>query len=389
MKSMKCFLMVLLVISQLSLFPLSSMAEEKVETDSSVTEEEKYEQVLETEIGEVVVSATELQVGETVRIAVKPKNELVTNISGSLQLQKEAHPYAQARLLSFMFDEQTGSWIASYTVSPYDLGGSWYIHMTSFSGEEKLTEEKLQLMKINNEEPTLDKEPPALEELLILDQEETVHVTKGDTLTVEAKVTDVASDVQEVHTYIEGEQGHVSFPLQLSENLHWIGTYKITEALQPGTYEIFIEMRDTAGNGTVVFTRYKLIIEQDEETGEETGEDATVLEPIDEQEEIKEESEEEKVIITIIESEKVQQDEPVVVQKEERVEKQEQQNQIEAKAKQEISEKSNVDAGMQKEEQKAKEQKEEASIFNPSYLFSIIAGLSLLFAALKHNKSWE
>lgn len=380
MRSVKCFLMGLLIISQLSVFPVPSTAEEPVEIHTSTTEEKENEQVFETEIGEVTVSANKFQVGEIVQIAVKPKDELVTNIDGALQLSKEEQPYGQKRLLSFIFDEQSESWIASYTVSPYDLGGNWYIYVNSFSNEEKLQEEKINLITIINEQPTLDKEPPALEQLLILNEEDIVSVIKGDSFTVEAKVTDSVSSVQEVHMYIEGEEGHVVFPLQNIGNSSWTSTYEITEALQPGTYKLFVEMKDGAGNGTIVSTRYTLIVEQKEE-------DIVVIEPDDEKDASKEPSEDEKVTIIITEPEETQQDELVSIQKDERVEVKEQQDPKEEEAKQAIFEKNNEK--IETEQKKQQEKKAEEDGFNPSYLFSIVAGLFLLFAALKHNKSWE
>ncbi|CAM4369290.1 hypothetical protein BAMA_14520 [Bacillus manliponensis] len=382
MRSVKCFLMGLFVISQLSMFPVPSTAAEPVEIHTSTTEENEYDQVFETEIGEVTVSADKFQVGETVQIAVKPKNELVTNINGVLQLQKEDHPYGQRRVLSFVFDEQTKSWIASYTVSPYDLGGSWYIYMKSFSNEEKLQEEEINLITIINEQPTLDKEPPILEQILILNEEEIVSVTTGDSFAVEAKVTDSVSNVQEVHMYIEGEGGHIVFPLQNLGNSSWTGTYEVTEALQPGTYELFVEMKDAAGNGTIVSTRYKLIVEQKEE-------EIVVVEPDDEKDASEEPSEKEKVTVIITEPKETQQDELVAVQKDKdgRVEAKEQQEQKEEETKQVISEQN--DGNKETEQKKQQEKKVEEDGFNPSYLFSIVAGLFLLFAALKHNKSWE
>lgn len=383
MKSMRYFLTSLLALSYLILFPVQSRAEEEVERDPTSTEEQ--EQLLETEMGEIVVSANEFTVGETVQITFKPKDEHVKYISGSLQLQKGEEPYEQTRLLSFLFDEQTESWTASYTISPYDLGGDWGLHLTSFGEEdEKLQEETLELITINNDEPALDEEPPVLEQFLILDKEETIHVTKGEAFTVQATVNDVASAVKGVYMYIEGESGRISFPLNLSENRNWTATYEITESLPAGTYEIFVEMSDTAGNGTVVPTQYKLIVEQDEqEIG--TDEDEATSEIDDEKEEVAEEAGNEEVLVTVTEPEKTNQNETGIEQSEVQ---QEEQEQLEVKDTATSPEKSEADAEKQKAEQK-EEPKEESSIFDPSYLFSIIAGLFLLGIVLKNNTSWE
>lgn len=72
------------------------------------------ERKIETEQGIITVNKPELKVGEEVRIAVEPNVKNIQSMKGILQLQKNGEQYAQERILSFEYDEETKIWVANY-----------------------------------------------------------------------------------------------------------------------------------------------------------------------------------------------------------------------------------------------------------------------------------
>ena len=240
MKNVKFFLVCWLCINLF--FPLQIQAEEQIERDQSINEvdmqkknkavqeqtervemnqvEEEQKEVtneqeigrkIETDQGIITVNKQELKVGEELRITVEQNEKSIQSMKGILQLQKNGEQYAQERMLSFEYEEETKRWIANYKVGIFDLQGDWNLQLIqSFKENEKEelieNEVKVPLIRINNETPTIDKEMPKLHKVTIDEAKENVIERKqGDSIRVRVKATDVESAVKEVRVTLKGK----------------------------------------------------------------------------------------------------------------------------------------------------------------------------------------
>ena len=137
------------------------------EQQQEVANEQEVEKKIETDQGVITVNKPELKVGEEVRITVEPNEKNIQSMKGILQLQKNDEQYAQERMLSFEYDEETKRWVANYKAGIFDLQGDWNLQLIQSYKEnekEELTENevKVPLVQIKNETPTIDKELPRL-----------------------------------------------------------------------------------------------------------------------------------------------------------------------------------------------------------------------------------
>ena len=95
------------------------------------------ERKIETEQGIITVNKPELKVGEEVRIAVEPNGKNIQSMKGILRY-KNGEQYAQERILSFEYDEETKSWVANYKAGNFDLQGDWNLQLVqSYKENEK------------------------------------------------------------------------------------------------------------------------------------------------------------------------------------------------------------------------------------------------------------
>lgn len=308
MKNVKFFLMSWLCIHVCLFFPLQSQAEEQIEPDQKINEvnvqEEKSEQVetkqdeekqkeveqqeveqqeaeqqevvnkqlgerkIETEQGIVTVNKPELKVGEEVRIAVEPNGKNIQSMKGILQLQKNGEQYAQERMLSFEYDEETKSWVANYKAGDFDLQGDWNLQLfQSYKENEKedliKNELKVPLIRIKNETPTIDKELPKLQEVTIDEvKENLVERKQGDSIHIRVKASDIESAVKEVRVTLKGKENkELSFLLDYNKyDMDWQKIFEITEELPAGPYELHVEIIDAAGNKLVEESEYTISI---------------------------------------------------------------------------------------------------------------------------------
>lgn len=386
---MRRFLISWILLHLLIVFPMQIQAEEDVvqgtdinemEQQDEPKEEQKNERKIETDVAEIFVSNDQPIVGEVIRITVKPKEESIPNIKGALQLQSNEEQYEQERWLSFEYEEETKQWFADYTVTPYDLEGDWHLHLIKSQGEE-IQEEMVPLVSIKNATPIFDTEPPKLEQLTIDGYEDGGTVRKhGDSLAIHAKVSDAASCVKEVRVSLKKEEQDVatSFSLQYDKKtMDWRSTYEVTESLQAGTYQIIVEMVDSAGNQAVQETPYAISITE-QEPQEEGSQQEQQEEPIVESEQEKQNAEEKEV------SEPT---EEVVLPKQ-----QEQTNHVSEEIvttpDKNASEK-NEKVVSQKQQPVAEKKEGQETGELASQLFAIISGLFLLFLAVKSNKDWS
>ncbi|MDA2036528.1 transglycosylase [Bacillus cereus] len=445
MKNVKFFLMSWLCIHVCLLFPLQSKAEEQNVPEQNINEvnveeenkevreqpeqvemkqdkeeqqeaknEQETEKKIETDQGVITVNKPELKVGEEVLVIVEPKEKNVQSIKGILRLPKNGDQYEQERMLSFKYEEETKRWIANYKVETFDLQGNWNLQLIQNYKEnekEELVENevKVPLIHINNEMPTLDKELPKLHKVTIDEMKGNVIERKqGDSIRVRVKATDVESAVKEVRVTLKGKENkEITFLLDYNKrDMDWQKVFEITDALPNGTYELFVEVVDAAGNKLIEASEYVVSVleqktEEDKKIEERENEDKL------EDKKETEKQEDPKVEIPL------QEEKPPVVQipkKEEKVnnlikeplkEKERityvikepftDNKEINKKKAQKDKDNNNQVISKRKEKKEEPEVKKEAKSdegIQASSVFAIMSGLFVLFLVLKSNKEW-
>ncbi|EOO26591.1 hypothetical protein ICM_00901 [Bacillus cereus BAG1X2-3] len=459
MKNVKFFLMSWLCIHVCLFFPLQSQAEEQIEPDQKINEvnvqeenkesqeppeqvetkqdEEKQkeaeqqevankqlsERKIETEQGIITVNKLELKVGEEVRIAVEPNGKNIQSMKGILQLQKNGEQYAQERMLSFEYDEETKSWVANYKAGDFDLQGDWNLQLVqSYKENEKeeliKNEVKVPLIRIKNETPTIDKELPRLQKVTIDEvKENLVERKQGDSIQIRVKASDIESVVKEVRVTLKGKENkELSFLLDYNKHdMDWQKVFEITEALPAGPYELLVEIIDAAGNKLVEESEYTISVlapknEDDKKIEEKEKEKEEKLDDKLENE-LEDKKENEKQEDSKVKNPLPEENLPVVqIPKQDEIvnkfikeplkEKEEftyvikepfEDNKEVHKAKDQ-KEKNNKQVASKKKEQKEepkdkKEEKGEQGV-QASDVFTIMSGLFVLFLVLKSNKEW-
>ncbi|HDR7758242.1 transglycosylase [Bacillus cereus] len=457
MKSVKFFLMSWLCIHVCLFFPLQSQAEEQIEPDQKINEvnvqeenkesQESSEQVetkqdeekqkeaeqevvvnkqlnerkIETEQGIITVNKPELKVGEEMRIAVEPNGKNIQSMKGILQLQKNGEQYAQERILSFEYDEETKSWVANYKAGDFDLQGDWNLQLVqSYKENEKeeivKNEVKVPLIRIKNETPTIDKELPKLQKVTIDEvKENLVERKQGDSIHIRVKASDIESVVKEVRVTLKGKENkELSFLLDYNKHdMDWQKVFEITEALPAGPYELLVEIIDAAGNKLVEESEYtisvlapkneddkkieekekeekldnKLENELEDKKENEKQEDLKIKNPLPEEKlpVVQIPKQDEKVNKFIKEPLKEKEEFTYVIKEpfEDNKEVHKAKDQKEKNNKQVVSKKKE-----QKEETKDKEEEKGEQGVQASDVFTIMSGLFVLFLVLKSNKEW-
>ncbi|MGQ8822457.1 transglycosylase [Bacillus wiedmannii] len=447
MKNVKFFLMSWLFINVCLFFPLQSQAEEQIEPDQKLNEmnvqeenkevqeqpeqvevnqgkeeqqevanEQEIEKKIETDQGVITVNKPELKVGEEVRVIVEPKEQNVQSIKGILRLPKNGDQYEQERVLSFKYVEETKRWIANYKVETFDLQGDWNLQLIQSSKEtekEELIENevKVPFIRINNDTPTIDKELPKLRKVTVDEaKEKLIERKQGDSIRVRVKATDVESVVKEVRVTLKGKENkEITFLLDYNKrDMDWQKVFEITDALPIGTYEIFVEIVDAAGNKLVEESEYIVsILEQKPEDNKkveerenedkledkketEKQEDSKVEIPLPEEKppvvqipkqeekvnDLIKEPLKEKEEITYFIKEPLENHKEVSDGKAQKENKSRNDNGVVSKKKEQIE-----------EPQKKKEDSSEQGI-QASNVFAIMSGLFVLFLVLKSNKEW-
>ncbi|EFI65836.1 MULTISPECIES: hypothetical protein [Bacillus] len=452
MKNVKFFLMSWLCIHVCLLFPLQSKAEEQNVPEQNINEvnveeenkevqeqpeqvemkqdkeeqqeaknEQETEKKIETDQGVITVNKPELKVGEEVLVIVEPKEKNVQSIKGILRLPKNGDQYEQERMLSFKYEEETKRWIANYKVETFDLQGDWNLQLIQNYKEnekEELLENevKVPFIRINNEMPTIDKEMPKLHKVTIDEAKENVIERKqGDSIRVRVKATDVESAVKEVRVTLKGKENkEITFLLDYNKrDMDWQKVFEITDALPNGTYELFVEVVDAAGNKLIEASEYVVSVleqktEEDKKIEERENEDKleNKLENKLEDKKETEKQEDTKVEIPLPE------EKPPVVQipkKEEKVNdfikeplKEKERityvikepltgNKEVNKAKAQKDKDNNQVISKKKEKKEEPADKKEAKSdegIQASNVFAIMSGLFVLFLVLKSNKEW-
>ncbi|WP_368935469.1 transglycosylase [Bacillus sp. SH8-8] len=455
MKNVKFFLMSWLCIHVCLFFPLQSQAEEQIESDQKINEvnvqeenkesQESSEQVetkqdeekqkeaeqqevvnkqlserkIETEQGIITVNKPELKVGEEVRIAVEPNGKNIQSMKGILQLQKNGEQYAQERMLSFEYDEETKSWVANYKAGDFDLQGDWNLQLVqSYKENEKeeliKNEVKVPLIRIKNETPTIDKELPKLQKVTIDEvKENLVERKQGDSIHIRVKASDIESVVKEVRVTLKGKENkELSFLLDYNKHdMDWQKVFEITEALPAGPYELLVEIIDAPGNKLVEESEYTISVlvpknEDDKKIEEKEDKLDNKLENELEDKKENEKQEDSKVKNPVPEEnlpvvQIPKRDEKVNKFIKEPLEEKEEftyvikepfEDNKEVHKGKDQKEKNNKQVASKKKEQKEepkdkKEEKGEQGV-QASDVFTIMSGLFVLFLVLKSNKEW-
>ncbi|MFC9448872.1 transglycosylase [Bacillus cereus] len=468
MKNVKFFLISWLCIHMCLVFPLQSQAEEQIEPDQKINkvnvqeenkesqepseqvetkqDEEKPKEIelkevepkevvneqlserkIETDQGIITVNKPEIKVGEEVRITVEPNGKNIQSMRGILQLQKNGEQYAQERMLSFEYDEETKSWIANYKAGIFDLQGDWNLQLIqSYKENEKEdpieNKVKVPLIRIKNETPTIDKELPKIQKVTIDEaKEKLIERKQGDSVQVRVKASDAESLVKEVRVILKGKGNkELSFLLDYNKrDMDWQKIFEITEVLPAGPYELLVEIIDAAGNKLVEESEYTISvlalkneddkkIEEREKEKEKEKEDKLDNKLENELEDKKEnEKQEDSKVENLLPEEKLpvvqipKQDEIVnrfikepLKEKEEitYVIKEPLEDNKEVHKAKDPKEKNNKQVTSKKKEQKeeSKDKKEEKSEqgVQASNVFAIMSGLFVLFLVLKGNKEW-
>ncbi|MGX5479148.1 transglycosylase [Bacillus thuringiensis] len=465
MKNVKFFLMSWLCIHVCLFFPLQSQAEEQIEPDQKINEvnaqeenkesqeppeqvetkqdeekqkeekqkEEKQkeaeqqevankqlsERKIETEQGIITINKPELKVGEEVRIAVESNGKNIQSMKGILQLQKNGEQYAQERMLSFEYDEETKSWVANYKAGDFDLQGDWNLQLVqSYKENEKeeliKNEVKVPLIRIKNETPTIDKELPKLQKVTIDEvKENLVERKQGDSIHLRVKASDIESVVKEVRVTLKGKENkELSFLLDYNKHdMDWQKVFEITEALPAGPYELLVEIIDAAGNKLVEKSEYiisvlapkneddkkieekedkldnKLENELEDKKENEKQEDSKVKNPLPEENlPVVQIPKQDEIVNKFIKEPLKEKEEFTYVIKEpfeDNKEVHKGKDQKEKNNKQVASKKKE-----QKEEPKDKKEEKGEQGVQASDLFTIMSGLFVLFLVLKSNKEW-
>lgn len=412
MKSMRRFLIGWMVLHLLILFPMQSKAEEDVVQNNDIGKmdqqgeqnqqeneretnqiekenEQQHEQKIETELGVVTVSKQQAIPGEKVRIAVEPKEQNIQSIKGSLQLQKNDSQYDQKRPLSFVFEDETKQWVAYYTVGPYDLEGDWHLQLMQSrkeAGKEELEEreEKIPLVHIKNETPTLDKELPKLEQIIIDGAKDGVVERKiGDSLNIRVKASDAESAVKEVRVVLKGKENSSEITFLLDYNkreMDWRKMCEVTEALQAGTYRLSIEIVDAAGNQFVQESEYVISV-RGQQVKENEQQEESIQANKQEEQHIKQDQVPKK-------EEKMAEFIGVPKKQEEPTHSQQEATKVHKKTTDEKNDKAASKKQEQVESQKEKKQPKNEQGIEASDVFAVISGLFVLFFVLKNNKEW-
>ncbi|MDA1853422.1 transglycosylase [Bacillus anthracis] len=449
MKNVKFFLMSWLCIHVCLLFPLQSKAEEQNVPEQNINEvnveeenkevqeqpeqvgmkqdkeeqqeaknEQETEKKIETDQGVITVNKPELKVGEEVLVIVEPKEKNVQSIKGILRLPKNGDQYEQERMLSFKYEEETKRWIANYKVETFDLQGDWNLQLIqNYKGNEKEelleNEVKVPFIRINNEMPTIDKEMPKLHKVTIDEAKENVLERKqGDSIRVRVKAADMESVVKEVRVTLKGKENkEITFLLDYNKcDMDWQKVFEITDALPNGTYELFVEVVDAAGNKLIEASEYVVSVleqktEEDKKIEERENEDKLENKLEDKKE--TEKQEDSKVEIPL------QEEKPPVVQipkKEEKVnnlikEPLKEKERITYVIKEPFTDNKEINKTKAQKDKdnnnqvisKRKEKKEEPEVkkeaksdegIQASSVFAIMSGLFVLFLVLKSNKEW-
>ncbi|HDX9659792.1 TPA: transglycosylase [Bacillus toyonensis] len=444
MKNVKFFLMSWLCIHVCLFFPLQSQAEEQIEPEQKinklevieenkklqeqpeqveinqgedeqkeVTDEQKSERKIETDQGVITVNKPELKVGEEMRITVEPNEKDIQSMKGILQLQRNGEQYAQERMLSFEYDEETKRWIANYKVESFDLQGDWNLHLVqSYKENEKEelieNEVKVPLVRIGNETPTIDKELPKLHKVTIDEAKENLIERKqGDSIHIRVKAVDVESAVKEVRVTLKGKDDkEIPFLLDYNKrDMDWQKVFEITDALPNGQYKLFVEIVDAAGNKLVAESEYIVSVlgqkmEDDKKTEEQENENKVEdKKEISKQEDSKVEivlpeeklpvvqipKQDEKVNEFIQETLKEKEEFPHVI-KDPLADNKEVSNVKAQKEKTGKNDKQDVSKKKAEPEDKKEERSEQG--VQASNVFTIMSGLFVLFLVLKSNKEW-
>ncbi len=392
---------------------------QKEAEQQEVVNKQLSERKIETEQGIITVNKPELKVGEEVRIAVEPNGKNIQSMKGILQLQKNGEQYAQERMLSFEYDEETKSWVANYKAGDFDLQGDWNLQLVqSYKENEKeeliKNEVKVPLIRIKNETPTIDKELPKLQKVTIDEvKENLVERKQGDSIHIRVKASDIESVVKEVRVTLKGKENkELSFLLDYNKHdMDWQKVFEITEALPAGPYELLVEIIDAAGNKLVEESEYTISVlvpknEDDKKIEEKEDKLDNKLEN-----ELEEKKENKKQEDSKVKNPVPEENLPVVQipKRDEKVnkfikepleEKEEftyvikepfEDNKEVHKAKDQ-KEKNNKQVASKKKEQKEepkdkKEEKGEQGV-QASDVFTIMSGLFVLFLVLKSNKEW-
>lgn len=392
---------------------------QKEAEQQEVANKQLSERKIETEQGIITVNKPELKVGEEVRIAVEPNGKNIQSMKGILQLQKNGEQYAQERILSFEYEQETKSWVANYKAGNFDLQGDWNLQLVqSYKENEKeeliKNEVKVPLIRIKNETPTIDKETPKLQKVTIDEvKENLVERKQGDSIHIRVKASDIESVVKEVRVTLKGKENkELSFLLDYNKHdMDWQKVFEITEALPAGPYELLVEIIDAAGNKLVEESEYtisvlvpkneddkkieekeekldnKLENELEDKKENEKQEDSKVKNPLPEENlPVVQIPKQDEIVNKFIKEPLKEKEEFTYVIKEPFED-----NKEVHKAK-DRKEKNNKQVASKKKEQKEepkdkKEEKGEQGV-QASDVFTIMSGLFVLFLVLKSNKEW-
>ncbi|WP_404330386.1 OmpL47-type beta-barrel domain-containing protein [Mesobacillus maritimus] len=226
----------------------------------SGTEEDKEPPTL----NKFIVSPTNVEIGDLVKIEA----DVTDDISGvkRVSVRYEAPEGTSYKYVPLELNQETGMYEGTIEIDQFDAIGNWtiayiamydhqdnhYLYQNSNGRAETKYEDyeykDLSEFDIVISEMEEDKEPPVLQSFTVSPQQ----VKKGDTVKIEADVTDDFSGVERVSVRYEAPEGtsYKYVPLDVNpETGKYEGTFGITQYDAIGTWKIeYIALYDNQGN---------------------------------------------------------------------------------------------------------------------------------------------
>lgn len=381
MKNMRNILSGWIVLQLLICFPVYGKAE-VIEQIPAVKQDNNTlvkEYSVNTEIGYVTVNTKKAIVGETIHIAIKPKELGGQALIGWLRLLKTEKQVEQERQLIFTYDAEKQLWTTNYTITPYDLEGDWQLDLL-MNGDREPVEQNVDLVHIENKEPLPDKEGPKVEEFLVQDHlENAFEMKKGESLNIRVKAKDAESSVKQVVIRLENKETNFTVPLQYEKKEGtWIGKYEIPDGISAGTYKTIIELVDGAGNKSFMESKYVISVVAESKKEEIVNPPKDTTDEQGKKEEGEPVTPSKEAIITITEPIKAvtqNQDEMTSDQG------------VTMKSKEKLKTPPDQEVAEQQKKHVDEKKKQQTGV-QSSDLFAIISGGFLLFFILKSNKEW-
>jgi LPXTG-motif cell wall-anchored protein len=199
----------------------------------------------------VEISANEVNVGDTITVETKITDDISGVDNAAISFNSPSQQRNQ--YIPLTENKNTGFWEGSYVVQKYDEAGEWnlwYLFVEDNVGNEKFyyQEDINSTLSFSLNNTTGDNISPTLETVKISSNE----VSVGDTITVEAKITDDISGVGNAAISFTSPSQQRNQYIPLTENKKtgfWEGSYVVQEYDEAGEWNLwYLFVEDNVGN---------------------------------------------------------------------------------------------------------------------------------------------